>query len=138
MLGKLISHAKKTYGLHCDGSGFAAPFKIQKFLLSFEYNKQINCEEARKLIISLTEDLIKIANSDPIIIENLEHAPFIEKNLFYLITFPCNGEDLTGISLSNGVIYYHANQPPKKYCEVRSETYEESYYQATSCKLLRE
>jgi hypothetical protein len=60
--------------------------------------------------------------------QNLEKHPFTENNLYYLISFPKNGSDFTGISLSCGEIIFHANHPPQKYFDVRIEPYHQAYY----------
>lgn len=137
MLNKLTKHSQRQYRLDCVGSGFAAPNVIKEFLLTFEYDQPIDYEEARRLIVNLTEDLIKIAKSDPTILENLETPTFTENNLYYLIVLTGNGPDFTGIALSNGKIKFLTSNPPKLFTDVKIESYSEAYFKVYGTNLYR-
>jgi hypothetical protein len=106
MIQKCVKLAIKKYNIDCIGSGVAAPDKIKKFMFSFGTNNSYNYQTARQLALELTIDLVAIANSDSIVLANLESNKFDHKNLYFSLVFlDCNGDiekEFSGITLSNG------------------------------------
>lgn len=131
---KGISHitrlAKRKYNLDCIGSGIQGPNIIKNFRLVFESFETVDENQARELLVNLTEDYIKLINSLPDVLQFIDKKPLNESHAFILITFiekdgsynPC----LNAIALANGNIEFLKKTTTLE--EYKIENYNEAYF----------
>lgn len=85
--------AKNKYSLEPFGTGVAAPEKIKNFILTFLSNKNYSENDARKLIIDLTEDYLELIKNSPDVLKYFEHIPVSELDAYFLVSFKdCKGD----------------------------------------------
>lgn len=108
--------------MRCVGSGGGfKDDKVRMSALSFRIPRPINEQEARRLIVAITQEYLHIINKNKELRPALLHYPFTNNDVELSIssTFP-NGSDVyhpnIGIVFSlNGKIYYSTNDPDDKF-----------------------
>ena len=89
--GKASSRAAKIldkeYGIHCCGSGCRTNEFIEMIALSFQVEKELNLDEARKLIVSITNRYLEILNSDQVLRPLMVKYPFDQENIEVTLYF---------------------------------------------------
>lgn len=133
----MFSHSKEMKKNHeWVLSGFGGSFyggDIKKLDLSFALNKNLNIQEARKLIIKGSQILIASMNNNEEIRQYLHHFPFDSTDLNYSIRFEENNylfvssEYVARVLVANGKVYYSVFNPKTDSLE---RIYEESYEEA--------
>lgn len=84
---------EKQFGLHCCGTGCKTNEYIEKIALSFQVNRELNQDEARKLILAVTNQYITILNADQVFRPYMVKYPYDEENVEVTIYFKTKGYD---------------------------------------------
>jgi hypothetical protein len=116
------------------GFGVSEPDEIREFMLSYQSNQKVNIEEARKLILQLSTELLANINS------SIQEKKLKRNNLdpsFFYLSIGFDGDytlfnqaegEIAHVSLYNDIITYKISKPNmKNFIEVYSEPYEEAY-----------
>ncbi len=145
ILNSHIKYAKKKYNLKLSSYGMGYPKKITKISVGFETYGPGNLNKSRKIILDLSNDLLKRINNQVGIKPYLQDVPFTEKNIEVSILYVENNgrvwfiknennwkNELAIVALSNGIIRYVINnnrRGPAK--EMYEETFEEALKKAS-------
>lgn len=123
---------KKEDGFYLFGSGGQMMDNIKKVHLSFDLQKKVEIDEARVMLIDMTQDFIKQVNADEKIRPYLNNYPFDHMNAEFNINF----KDKRHIYLEEGIasammvgnkIYYSkSNSETSPLVTVFEETYAEA------------
>lgn len=124
---------KNEYGLIPFGVGDGIGDKIRMLALCFRYNKEINIDEARELLMKAGTLFLKNINSNERIRPHLKNDPFRPENIEIIIYLQKpdgsspNIGNLTIISMIDGVLAYKADLPDSYQLKtVYKETFEEA------------
>lgn len=123
--------ANKKYKLDCTGSGFQGPNIIKNFRLAFESNLLLSKEQARKLLIDLTEDYICLINNMPDVLRNIDNLPLNEDHAFIIISFNNLNNinsDYVAVCLSNKKVEFLEHDQMGYYKTTESEPYSEAHF----------
>jgi hypothetical protein len=102
-------------GLRPCGSGGQMMDQVEMLALAFTYNKPIEIEEGRKLLVTAIETFVSTINSDEKIRPYLSHYPFEAKNVDIVIVIRNQDfssvppETLCLLSARNGSCRYNVN-----------------------------
>jgi hypothetical protein len=122
-----IKISKKTELVPC-GTGAQMMDEIKMLGLYFDCKKQINIDEARKLLIDAADEFLNEINSNEEVRPYLSKYPFEIKNVEICIYTPPNQKlaELAVVSVSNGFLIYKIDDIfTGKFEVVVKETYEE-------------
>ncbi len=130
---KVALQLKNSFDLKPFGSGGQAMYDIEMLALSFIYNKEIDIEEARELLINSVSIFVKAVNDDKRIHSYLGNYPFAPKNIeisIYLQSFdrqdPAPGK-LSIVAARDGVFEYMIEEPKTmKLIDIYKESYDEA------------
>lgn len=135
-ISKFASEMNDKYGLSPFGSGGKGgdPGKYLGMYVAFQSNKPILKDEARRLILSISEEFLKKINENEEIRPQLQNFPFTIKNIEVAIFFTNpDGTDAKDpyigvVGNTEGKIRYKTNDPDKEYGYKtwEEETYEEA------------
>ena len=140
ILSEYSNEMKEKYGLFTIGSGGALMEDIKELDLHFEGVKKLTIPEARKLYVTIIEDLINKVNNDKKARPYLHDYPFTQKNANIMIAFfkshpftiqnRMNDGFITLIFISRGNICYNIYDPTKdeykRLVTIHEEPYEEA------------
>jgi hypothetical protein len=129
---KFVNEAKQSYDLYLFGSGGAFLDDIKAFHFYFISFEKMEIDEARKLAVDLTENLLYQINSDSELQPYLHQTPFGYKDILISITFRdyeqsnyVNPPSIALLIISNNKIYYDVFNPfTDKLCDLHSESYQ--------------
>lgn len=127
----------KTKDLKLVGSGGSMMNNIGEVSLHFYYYHPTTIDEARNLLLEITEDLISSFNSNEEIRPYLANYPFNQNNLEISISFTQKSnvyQDPPSLSLASAedsILSYDRHDPEKsKLITIFQETYEEAQQKA--------
>jgi hypothetical protein len=113
--------------------------KIRMLALSFNYNKQIEIEEARELLIYAGNIFIHTVNDDKRVHQYLLNYPFLPENIEIRIFLhkkngsEFGGEKLSVISMNEGILKYKIVDPTTQLLTtIYSETFDEALVKINS------
>ncbi|MBS0605830.1 MAG: hypothetical protein JSR57_02670 [Verrucomicrobia bacterium] len=123
---------QKEHNIQLIGSGGSMMDDIRKIFLHFTDNKPHTIEQARKLIIQITEEILLEFNSDEDVRQYLYNFPFTPSNIEIMLSFKrhesnsaINSIDFVSKGPST-IDYYNFDKNKEKYVEVSEEPYEEA------------
>jgi len=124
---------KNSFDLKPFGSGGQAMNDIEMLALSFIYNKEIDIEDARELLINSVDIFVKAINEDERIHPYLSNYPFEPKNIEISIYLrKLDNSDITPgklliASSNNGILEYDIRDPKTdRLKSIYRESYEEA------------
>jgi hypothetical protein len=133
ILANTAARLKKEKELNPFGSGGRMMDEVKMLMLAFTYNKPIELEEGRELIVYAVETFVSMINNDERIHPYLYNYPFEPKNVkveIYIKNPNCSSiepEKLCVLIAREGVIKYEVQD----FTTSRLKTiYEESFIQA--------
>ena len=138
ILSEYSNEMKEKYGLFAIGSGGAMMNDIKQLNLDLEGIKKLTISEARKLYVTLIEDLINKVNNDKKARPYLHDYPFTQKNINIIMAFfksrpfitknYINNDNVAFIFMIKGKIYYktYDHLKSKKFILIYEEPYEEA------------
>lgn len=74
-------------GFKCCGFGGSIPKQVEELSLEYEFNKRVELNEARKMILELVDELIYMANHAKNLRPHMVNYPFDEENVHIAIYF---------------------------------------------------
>ena len=121
IINEVAYEAKREFGLYCDGSGGRMPKSVETIFLSFDVCKRGTIQEARELMVSLKNKLVKKVNSHKKIQPYLKKSPFSWAEADISISFS-NEDDSFNLddsvafvcSAREGMIAYKATEIQKR------------------------
>ncbi len=130
---KVAAQLKEETHLSPCGTGGQMMNEIKMLALSFDYYQPLNIEQARELLIIATERFISEINQTQPIHPYLHNYPFKPENVEIRIFLykpdhsDVGAENLSVVSMLEGVLYYKVDNPKTKlFTTVLTETYEEA------------
>ena len=124
---------KQEKGLILVGSGGRMMGDIKMMMMSFDYHKVVDMDEARKLLIYCVEEYLNAINSDEKVRPYLHNYPFTDKNIEIEIVFrnPDGSKvapnEITIATADEGRLAYSIDDPEKHTLKrIHRETYEEA------------
>jgi len=131
ILKKYIPRVAKKYKLQVVMIGGGMQFDINEIALEFTSSiKNLNIEQARRIILDCSEDLLKRYNSNSKIRPYLSNFPFSANNLMLGIGFITESNDnnfICQVSVMDNTIFYHVRNINTNSLEkIYQEPYEEA------------
>jgi hypothetical protein len=131
---ELIKIARKEFGVVAYGTGGAMPFDVETISVSFHCMKKGTVEEARELMVKLTERFAMIINKHEKLRPYFREYPFSKHRAKIDLAFI----DSKGLHYSDGSVYYVFIGDDKKICYFsanpqtpkKDNEFEESYEDA--------
>jgi hypothetical protein len=123
--------AAKNHDWELFGIGGSFYDHVRKLNLSFSVYQEVDITEARKMIVTGVEELLKDANANKKLIPYMIQHPFTYENLRFSISlldptterhFPSGA--IAHVSLQNGRVYYSITDETNQWLK---DKYEESY-----------
>ena len=133
IIAKTARHLKKEKGLQPCGTGAQMMDEVKMLALSFDYNKPLEIEEGRKLIVYAVETFVSMINSDERIHPYLYNYPFEPKNVEVAIFIKnpdrssIEPEKLCLISVIKGILEYDVHDAKTSHLKT---IYEETFVEA--------
>ncbi len=136
----------KKYGAKISSYGRGYPKKIEQFMVGVDIQGPLNVKKSRKMILDLSNDLLKRINKSKEIRPYLHEYPFDIKNIRYSINAVNtkgglrnftqyqneSNDDLAIISLYNGKINYNSYDGSKgPLNNIHKESYDEALKKAS-------
>ena len=123
---------EKQKGFYLIASGGQMMDNIKVVHLSFDLKKKVEIEEARIMLIEMTQKFIKQVNSDEIIRPHLNNYPFSHLNAEFTLNFKDNhhiylNEGIACVMMGKDKIYYAISDSIEGPLKV---IYEENYIEA--------
>jgi hypothetical protein len=131
ILNKYSNFLQKTEGFEVFGTGGAMTTNVKSVFVSYVSNKNVGLEEARKIYISVIENLVKEYNNDKEIRPYLNDYPFTYNNIDLHISFKNKGnyignKKIAFILKAKGIIYYDIfDEKLDDFIDIYQEPYEE-------------
>lgn len=132
LMNRFTSHMQNSEHFHLSGSGGAMMGDIQQVSLTYESQRDVDINEARRLFVTNSERLLNLINTDTVIRPYLHDYPFEVKNLdfslsFYSKSHKCiQNEFISYVFFARGNICYCNYDMEKKSQIVFREPYEEA------------
>jgi len=134
---QVAAQLKTDKELYPCGSGGQMMDEIKMLALSFNYYKDIDIPEARKLLVESVNTFTQTINNEKRIHPYLNNYPFTPKNIELRIfiykkgTVDINPGHLSIVSIIGGNLRYKMNDPENKFSliTIHSESYEEAVRQ---------
>lgn len=133
LLNSFSDQQKAANNLRMIGVGGAMPQEVQEVSLHFITHKQLTLEQARRLYISVVQDLLARVNSNSEIRPFLKDYPFTCHNVDLLISFKTpEGQRIQApfialVGLANGRIFFSINDRERDLLKtIHREPYEEA------------
>ena len=130
---QFIKDLKKKHNFHYAGGGGGFLYDVKNITLDFESHKILNVNEARKLFLECSEELLVRINSDDKIRPFLNHFPFSNKGTALSLSFYNNkGNYLENkhvaliFSCKNSIHYYFFDPEKQKLQPFHEESYQEA------------
>lgn len=130
---KTIKNLKNIKELDLIGYGGSMMHNVEIVSLHFYYYHPASINEARNLILEITNNLISAFNSNEEIRPYLANYPFDEKNVEVSIIFMKKNNELqnppsiSSVSIDNGILTYWNDDPKKNiFVTIFDEPYEEA------------
>ncbi|MBS0653328.1 MAG: hypothetical protein JSR39_07355 [Verrucomicrobia bacterium] len=130
---KSIKTIKKSNEMKLIGSGGSMMHNVETVSLHFYYYHPASIDEARNLILEITNNLISAFNSNQEIRPYLANFPFEAKNFDISIAFMKKNNELqnppsiSSVCISNGILRYRNDDTEKdRLVTIYQETYEEA------------
>ncbi len=126
---ELIKKVAKEKNLKIQGTGGSMMENVEMIGLDFSSEKPFSIEQARKLIVDVTEELLQVYNSNEQIRPFLANYPFNSINVHIMISFQTRSsqnenDNIVFVYTKNGSIFYCDYDTEKeRYKEVFQETY---------------
>lgn len=121
--------ANKKYGLRCEDAAYEGESKTRTYLLEFSTHKIYNVDQARRLMVDLTEDLICLGKDHPVVYNCIETPPLSEKHTSFIINFLRNDKCYMDSVVSfKGKMYFSRMNADGRLEFFASETYREAYF----------
>lgn len=127
---------QKEHNIQLIGSGGSMMDDIREIFLHFIDNKTPTIEQARKLIIQITEEIILEFNSDEDVRPYLSNYPFKASNIRIMISIRNPEMNIKSNSIcfiskgDHSIDYYTSDIGKDKYIEIAKEPYEEAQQKA--------
>lgn len=134
IVNSFVKELKKKENVSLFGYGGAFMKDVEEIDIDLSVYKFVDINEARKMLVSSVEDLLKKINSDSKIRPYLHNYPFTNKNLtFYLHFYDKNGKEVmpphissAGLMFGNIVYSLKNLKDPMLYDDIHQETYDEA------------
>jgi len=127
VFSEVISNMEEKYHMQCFASGGAMMDSIKSLKLSFDLYRPIQVDEAREILVDLTEIFLNAVNQKVKIHPYLANYPFLPENLNILICFSnLDGSiivspEISSISLVHGEVLYKVRGLESSYGRIKTK-----------------
>ncbi len=131
-----LKEVYQEYGFRCGGSGGSMPYDVEKISVSLDANQSATVDQARELVVKLTERFVQIINAHEKIRPFLREYPFPSSRARVMISFsvskkkinPSSDNEVELVFHAKKRIYYQAHNYDNPFLgkDIKDEPYEEA------------
>lgn len=128
IVSQFLKEMQAKEKIYCSGLGGGSRGEINTISIYWDSSKKVKKNEARRMIIFVTEELLKRFNSNKTIRPYLHNYPFGIENVDLHIGFNKDYKDpeqVEYVSLGKNKIYYY-NFEEEMLCDPQGESFEEA------------